>query len=69
MIALALAALLPAETGIGWANGWVREWRADVLGLAVADSRRTVAPGLERVVRRWTWNGAGRGTAMRRSRR
>ena len=57
MIALALAALLPAETGIGWANGWVREWRADVPGLAVADSRRTVAPGLERVVRRWTWNG------------
>ena len=57
MIALAIAALLPAEIGIGWTNGWVREWCAEVPGLSVADSRRIVAPGLERVVRRWTWNG------------
>lgn len=26
------AELLPAEIGLGWANGWVREWRAACRG-------------------------------------
>ena len=49
--------LLPAETGLGWEKGWVAEWRADIPGLYIEDSRREVAEGLEKVVRRWTWNG------------
>ena len=51
------AALLPPEIGLGWTNGWVREWRADVPGLTVADSAMAVTGGLTKVVRRWTWTG------------
>ena len=58
MTAILLAALLPAEIGLGWTNGWVREWRSEVPGLSVRDSRREIAPGLERVVRRWKWDGS-----------
>ena len=62
LFALALAAegagrLLRAETGLGWSNGWVAEWRAEIPGLKIEDARHEVAAGLEKVVRRWTWNG------------
>ena len=32
------AELLPPEIGVGWANGWVQEWRKTVPGLEVTDS-------------------------------
>lgn len=54
--AAARAELLPAETGLGWENGWVREWRRDIPGLEVRD-RVAQTPGFVKVVRRWTWNG------------
>lgn len=51
------AEMLPPEVGVGWTNGWVREWRRDVPGLAVSDSETRVSEGLSKVVRRWTWSG------------
>ncbi len=50
--------LLPAEVGIGWANGWVREWHRNVPGLSVRDSETKVSKELTKVVRRWTWEGS-----------
>ena len=55
--ATATAGFLSAEIGIGWTNGWVREWRKDVPGLEVRDSSVKVRDGLTKVVRRWTWTG------------
>ena len=52
-----VAELLPPEIGLGWTNGWVREWRRAVPGLKVSDSSKEVSDGLTRVVRRWTWEG------------
>lgn len=49
--------LQPPEIGLGWTNGWVREWRRDVPDLIVADSSKRVSDGLTKVVRRWTWTG------------
>ena len=40
------AGLVPAETGLGWKNGWVAEWKGDVPGLSVSGntvSRETVS--------------------------
>lgn len=51
------AGLLPSEIGLGWTNGWVREWRRDVPGLAVSDSTAEAGENLTKVVRRWTWKG------------
>lgn len=53
----ASAGLLPPETGIGWKNGWVDEWKSDVPGLLVEDSTEDVSDNLQKVVRRWTWTG------------
>ena len=50
--------LLPAEIGLGWENGWVKEWVRDVPGLTVTDVRTPAGDGFERVVRRWVWHGA-----------
>ena len=50
--------LLPAEIGLGWENGWVKEWVRDVPGLTVTDVRTPADDGFERVVRRWVWHGA-----------
>ena len=59
LLPLSVAAeLLQPEIGLGWTNGWVREWRRDVPGLEVSDSRENVSGNLTRVVRRWTWTGA-----------
>ena len=52
-----IAGLMPAETGLGWKDGWVAEWRREVPGLEVRDSSVKVRDGLVKVVRRWTWNG------------
>lgn len=52
------AGLLPPEIGLGWKDGWVREWRADVPGLKVSDSSAKISDSLTRVVRRWTWEGS-----------
>ena len=52
-----MAAMLPVETGFGWKDGWVAEWKSDVPGLEVRDSSTEVRDGLVKVVRRWTWNG------------
>lgn len=49
--------LLPAETGLGWTNGWVAAWRSDIPGLEVRDTKTDLAPGVVKVVRRWTWTG------------
>lgn len=49
--------LMPPEIGLGWTNGWVREWRRDVSGLDVADTAQAVSENLTKVVRRWTWRG------------
>lgn len=54
---LAAAELLPPEIGVGWTNGWVREWQKDVPGLKVSDSKAKVSASLTKVVRRWTWTG------------
>lgn len=51
------AGLLPAEIGVGWTNGWVREWRRDIPGLKVEDFKSTPKKGISKVVRRWTWTG------------
>ena len=51
------AGLVPAETGLGWKNGWVAEWKGDVPGLEVRDTSAKVRDGLVKVVRRWTWTG------------
>ena len=51
------AGLLPAEIGLGWENGWVKEWVRDVPGLTVTDVRTSAGDGFERVVRRWVWHG------------
>ncbi len=51
------AGLLPAEVGIGWTNGWVREWRQSIPGLTIRDSETKISAGLTKVVRRWTWEG------------
>ena len=51
------AELLPSVVGVGWTNGWVREWRKDVPGLCVTDSTVRVSDRLTKVVRRWTWTG------------
>lgn len=53
----ASSGLLPAETGIGWKDGWVSEWRSDVPGLCVEDCSEKVSDGLVKIVRRWTWKG------------
>ena len=52
-----IAAMLPVETGFGWKDGWVAEWKGNVPGLEVRDSSTKVRDGLVKVVRRWTWNG------------
>ena len=52
-----MAAMLPVETGFGWKDGWVAEWKSNVPGLEVRDSSTEVRDGLVKVVRRWTWNG------------
>ena len=54
---ISFATLLPPEVGLGWTNGWVREWRTDVPGLKIADSAVAATDGLTKVVRRWTWTG------------
>lgn len=54
----AAGALLPAETGLGWKDGWTAGWCADVAGLEVRDTETRVSPDLVKVVRRWTWTGA-----------
>ena len=51
------AELLPPVVGVGWTNGWVREWCRDVPGLCVTDSTVQVSDRLTKVVRRWTWTG------------
>ncbi|MBQ4199725.1 MAG: hypothetical protein II649_07555 [Kiritimatiellae bacterium] len=51
------AELLPAEIGLGWENGWVREWRSGVPGLKVQDFTVPASNGLVKVTRRWTWGG------------
>ena len=51
------AELLPAEIGLGWENGWVREWRRGVPGLEVSDFTSPAPGGLVKVVRRWKWTG------------
>ena len=59
MIPLSVKAeLMPPEIGLGWTNGWVREWRKDVPGLKVSDSKEKLSGRLTKVVRRWTWTGA-----------
>ena len=50
--------LLPPEIGLGWENGWVKEWVRDVPGLTVTDVRTPAGDGFERVVRRWVWHGS-----------
>ena len=57
MLPPSAAELLQPEIGLGWANGWVREWRKDVPGVKVSDSREKISENLARVVRRWTWTG------------
>ena len=58
LLPLSVAAeLLQPEIGLGWTNGWVREWRRDVPGLKVSDSSERVSGSLVKVVRRWTWTG------------
>ena len=49
--------LLSPEVGLGWENGWVKEWRREIPGLEIRDTRTPVSDGLEKVVRRWTWKG------------
>ena len=49
--------LLPPEVGVGWTNGWVREWKRDVPGLEIRDTRTVLSNGLTKVVRRWTYRG------------
>lgn len=49
--------LLPPEIGVGWCNGWVADWKRDVPGLVVEDSRTPLSNGLVKVRRRWTWTG------------
>ena len=51
------AALLPPSVGLGWSDGWIEEWKDDVPGLTVADSRTKVSDEIVKVVRRWTWTG------------
>ena len=51
------AELLQPEIGLGWTNGWVSEWRKNVPGLMVFDSKEKVTENLTKVVRRWTWTG------------
>lgn len=51
------AELLQPEIGLGWTNGWVSEWRKNVPGLRVSDSKEKVTENLTKVVRRWTWTG------------
>ena len=62
LVPLELAAeLLPPTVGVGWTNGWVREWRRDVQGLCVTDSTVRVSDRLIKVVRlnicRWAFPG------------
>ena len=52
-----MAELLPPEIGLGWTNGWVCEWRKNVPGLKVSDSKERVSENLTKVVRRWKWTG------------
>ncbi len=49
--------LVPAETGLGWTDGWVAVWKTSIPDLKIEDTRRQVADNLVRIVRRWTWNG------------
>lgn len=49
--------LMPVETGLGWKDGWIAEWKGDVPGLEVHDTSLNVRDGLTKVVRRWTWTG------------
>ena len=53
----ASAGLLPPETGIGWKDGWVEEWKGDVPGLLVEDRTEEASNNLVKVVRRWEWTG------------
>ena len=53
----AYARLLPPEVGVGWADGWVEEWKSDVPGLEIQDSTTDLGGGAVKVVRRWTWRG------------
>lgn len=52
-----IAGLLPCETGLGWKDGWVAEWKTSVSGLEVRDTVVRVSDTLTKVVRRWTWTG------------
>lgn len=54
MLSVLLAAV---AVGLGWENGWVKEWRDSVDGLEVRETRSAAAGGLEKVVVRWTWKG------------
>ncbi len=49
--------LMPAEIGLGWEDGWVKEWRPNVPGLTVTDTKTELSGGLTKVVRRWEWKG------------
>ena len=55
---MATEGLMPAEIGLGWENEWVADWRSDIPGLEVCDTKTDIAPGVVKVVRRWTWTGA-----------
>ena len=49
--------LLSPEIGMGWENGWVRQWKDNIPGLDVEDRTERVSDGVVKVVRRWTWTG------------
>lgn len=49
--------LLSPEVGLGWENGWVKEWTREIPGLEIRDTRTPVSDGLVKIVRRWTWKG------------
>ncbi|MBQ6915494.1 MAG: hypothetical protein IJQ65_07220 [Kiritimatiellae bacterium] len=56
-VATPVDGMMPVETGFGWKDGWVAEWKSDVPGLDVRDTSARVRDGLVKVIRRWTWNG------------
>lgn len=53
----ATAQLLSPEVGIGWSDGWVRQWHSSVDGLEIEDRKTRISKNLVKVVRRWTWTG------------
>ena len=48
---------MPPDVGIGWSDGWVREWRRNVPELEISDVETKVSDHLVKIVRRWKWNG------------